>query len=307
MKESFSGETARALDGPALTEFFQKRQASQWDGLTVTGAKIGELDAGALKAFRRMAFDHGRMSEADLNVSDESLLRRLGLLKEGLLTRAGVLLFHENPKRFFPSAYVKVGYFSDDLEREDEVDGPLITMLGRVEDVIYSKYVSAAIGFEGFRRTETYPVPPPVLREAIVNAVLHRDYSANMHTQIRFYDDRTVVRNAGELPSGRTFEELLDTGESVPRNPSIADTLYRTGITEKWGRGIRLIIDGSLGAGKPVPLFGTSRNSISVTLYFDDGANGNRQKAKIKAILDQTPGLTEQELLDMFRNRQTPK
>jgi hypothetical protein len=55
--------------------------------------------------------------------------------------------------------------------------------------------------------------------------------------------------------------------------------------------------------GKPAPLFGTSRNSISVTLYFDGGSNGDRQKVKIKAILDQTLGLTEQELVDMFRNR----
>jgi ATP-dependent DNA helicase RecG len=273
----------------------------------VTGAKIEELGAGALKAFRRTAFDHGRMSEVDLNVSDESLLQRLGLLKAGLLTRAGVLLFHENPKRFFPSAYVKVGYFSEDMEREDEIDGPVITMLNKVEDVIYSKYVSAAISYEGFRRIETYPVPPPVLREAIVNAILHRDYSASMHTQIRFYDDRIVVRNAGALPNDRTFEELRSLGESVPRNPSIADTLYRTGITEKWGRGIQLIIDGCLDVGKPAPLFGISRNSLSLTLFFDNDPDGERQKAKIKAILDKSPGLTEQEYLDIFRNRQTSK
>jgi ATP-dependent DNA helicase RecG len=80
---------------------------------------------------------------------------------------------------------------------------------------------------------ETYPVPTSALREAVINAILHRDYGTTMHTQIRIYDDKIVIKNSGTLPDNRTFDDFLKKRDSVPHNPAIAETFYFARIAEK--------------------------------------------------------------------------
>ena len=123
-------------------------------------------------------------------------------MESGYLKRAAVLLFHPDPERYFTGAAIKIGYFEEksNLRYHDEVSGNLFTQINKTMDLLLTKYQKAIISHEGIQRIETYPVPERALREAVLNAVVHRDYAIAAPIQIRVYVDRLYIWNPGELP-----------------------------------------------------------------------------------------------------------
>ena len=105
-------------------------------------------------------------------------------------------------------------------------------------DLLCTKYSRAEISYEGIYRHETLPTPVEALREAVLNAVAHRDYAHSAPIQIRVYDHRIALWNPGSLPLDWTLDKLMGTHASVPHNPAIANALFRAGMVEAWGRGI---------------------------------------------------------------------
>jgi hypothetical protein len=97
--------------------------------------------------------------------------------------------------------------------------------------------------------------PLEAIREAIINAVCHRDYTEASDIQIRIYDDRLIVWNPGKLPIGITIEDLYKTHKSVLRNRLIAQIFFDIGLIEKWGTGIQRIIDSCQKQNLPIPIF----------------------------------------------------
>src|SRR5699024_7415505 len=96
------------------------------------------------------------------------------------LKRAAVLAFHPDPERFVTGAFVKLGFFvtDDDLRYQDEIHGPLLEQVERVVGVLHTKYLKAAISYADVQRVETWPVPDAALREAVLNAIVHKNYAA---------------------------------------------------------------------------------------------------------------------------------
>lgn len=94
-----------------------------------------------------------------------------------MLKRAALLLFHEDPERWFTGAFVKVGMFRSnaDLLYHDEIHGDLFAQMERTIEILRTKYMIAWITYEGVQRMETYPVPEAALREAVLNALIHKD------------------------------------------------------------------------------------------------------------------------------------
>ena len=176
-------------------------------------------------------------------------------LREGRhLKRAAVLLFHPEPGAFFREAYLKIGYFRGaDILYQDAVEGDLFSQVERAMDLLYSKYSRALISYDDVYRVEMHPVPYEAMREAVTNAVIHRDYAVPVPIQIRVYDDRVAIWNAGRLPTGWSLENLTGEHASRPYNPAIADAFFRAGLIEAWGRGIHRIRQACEEAGNPVP------------------------------------------------------
>lgn len=137
-------------------------------------------------------------------------------------------------------AYVKIGYFrtDSDLLYHDEVHGDLFTQVDGIMDLLLTKYLKASIFYEGVQRVETFPVPESALREALLNAVAHKDYATGIPIQISVYDDKILFWNNGRLPDDWTVERLLAKHPSQPFNPDIANAFFRAGMIEAWGRGI---------------------------------------------------------------------
>ena len=119
------------------------------------------------------------------------------------------------------------------------------------------EYLKWVCGFAnaqgGVYRVETFPVPREAMREAVINAVIHRDYASPTTIQISVHDDRIVIWNAVQLPPGWAADQLTGEFSSKPHNPRIAYAFFRAGMIEAWGRGIRRITEICKEAGNPAP------------------------------------------------------
>jgi ATP-dependent DNA helicase RecG len=217
---------------------------------------VKALDRGVLKRFRERAARSKPLTPEILGESDAGLIDKLHLKDGSYLKRAALLLFHPDPERFVAGAFIKIGRFqtNSDLLHHDEIHGDLFAQVDKIMDLLLTKYLAATIRYEGLQRVETYPVPEEALREALLNAVAHKDYSSHVPIQISVYDDRILFWNNGELPPGWTVETLTRKHSSQPFNPDVANVFFRAGMIESWGRGIERIIAACKAAGVPVPL-----------------------------------------------------
>lgn len=107
-----SGSTLHELNGFELQNFLLERAGKTWDAVPVPEVKISDLSKEALETFRRKAVKSNRMTESEVSVSDELLLRNLKLFDGEYLTRAAILLFHPEPEYYVTGSYIKIGYFS---------------------------------------------------------------------------------------------------------------------------------------------------------------------------------------------------
>ena len=249
-----SGSTKQVLRGAALSRFLMRKHGRTWDDVPIPDVGIKDLDGRAIEAFRRLAAASERLPQDIVAESEAGVVEKLGLREGGHLKRAAVLLFHPRPERFMAEAYVKVGYFRRaELLFQDVIEGDLFTQVDRTVDLLHTKYTRALVSYRGTNRLETLPLPVEAVREAVVNAVVHRDYAAPVPIQIRVYDDRIVLWNPGRLPEGWSLDELTGHHPSRPRNPVVANAFFRAGLIEAWGRGVQRITEACEVAGGPAP------------------------------------------------------
>lgn len=240
-----TGSTKQQLKGAALTEFLVSKTGFKWDAVTTERFHFDDLDKESFDIFRREAVRSGRMSKEDLKITNEELLDKLQLTVDGELKRAAVMLFYREPEKLVTGCFVKIGKFGEgaDLQYQDTVEGSLMIIADRVLDIIYLKYLKAAITYEKDTRIETYPYPREAIREAVFNALIHCNYADSTPIQIRIEDEAMYISNCCILPSNWTTETLLEPHKSRPYNPDIANTFFRAGYVETWGRGIQKICE----------------------------------------------------------------
>lgn len=224
----------------SLVAFANTRGGTVW----VPHVQVSDLQAGTLKRFREQAIHSQRLPETIREESDQLPLERLRLTKDGYLKRAAALLFHPEPDRYVTGATIKIGAFGQsdaDLIHQDEITGNLFTQVGTAIEVLKLKYFKVRISYDGLYRKERYPLSMAALREAILNAAVHKDYASHVAIQISVYPDKLMIWNPGQLPDVWTLEKLLGKHASHPFNPDIANAFFRAGLIESWGRGIERI------------------------------------------------------------------
>lgn len=301
-----SGSTNQLLKGAALDRFLLRKHGRTWDGVPRPGVTPGDLDAGALKTFRRLALKSQRLPEAVLDEPVQALLEKLHLVEGRYLTHAAVLMFHLEPEHFFTGAYVKIGFFENnvDLRYQDEVQGDLITQVNQTIAVLKAKYLKAWITYEGLQRIETWPMPMAALREAVLNAVIHKDYTQGTPIQISVYPDKLMIWNPGELPPDWTVEKLLAKHASIPFNPDVANVFFRAGMIEAWGRGFERILEACREAGAPEPEVRYEHTGLWVIFNYppsaDEKASGKTSvKTPVKTPVE-TPVKTPDRILEVL-------
>jgi ATP-dependent DNA helicase RecG len=205
-----------------------------------------------------------------------------------------LLIFHQAPENWAPGAYIKVGLFENAayILYQDEIHGPLITMADKVEDLVYSKYFKGIISYDGFQRVETFPMPRLAFREAVVNAIQHRDYSTGNPIHIHICPDKILLYNDGKLPENWTVEKLFATHTSIPYNPLIAGAFFRSGQIEAWGRDIEKIANNCRACGKPDPFYEIQSNYVMIGFNTDAGIGENVTQRKILNLMLSNPNIT---------------
>ena len=202
----------------------------------------------------------------------------MGLIIDGKLKRAAVLLFYRNPQRFFTGCYVKIGKFGigSDLQYQDVVEGSLILIADRVVELIYLKYLKAFISYDKEVRVEKYPYAREAVREAVYNALIHCKWEDGIPIQVRIEDESMYISNACVFPSDWTTENLMKTHNSRPYNPDLANTFFRAGYIESWGRGIQKICEECDLIGAQAPEYSVLGDDITVKLNAVPIGNFNR-------------------------------
>jgi len=177
----------------------------------------------------------------------KAMFLREGPTRRAVPTLAGIVLFGKNPDHFQSDCKVKAACFSgtpgehdliENLIEQRDISGPLRKLLDQCES-FFLKYVAKVPSIEGSTRVYRPEYPWRVVREALVNALVHRDYQPGAHTYFEMYRDRIVVRSSGHLVPPLTLDMLRAYERvSLKRNPRITDAAYHLGLMEEWGRGI---------------------------------------------------------------------
>ena len=264
-----SGSTLQEMNGVALTDFLFRKNNTTWDQSIVEEATLNELDAESVDYFVRKAVDAQRLDASVRELSHIQLLRKLKLVNhEDQLTMAALLLFGKDIEKWNLMASFRIGRFQQsqaNLLFQDNIVCPLIHMPERVLWTLRSRYLVAPIHYEGLQRIEPLEIPEDALREMVCNAIVHKNY-LGPHIQMRVWDDKIELWNFGELPYNYTIEKLLQTHESYPRNPLIAQIFYLAGLIEQWGRGYEKIHDAFVREHLMQPTFEQARGGILVTI-----------------------------------------
>ena len=193
-------------------------------------------------------------------------MEKLHLMNGPYLTNAAMLLFSKDPEKWQLGAYVKIGYFEADADLlyQDEIHGSILEQIDKIVELVYLKYMRAKITYEGMQRIERYFVPEEALREALLNALCHKQYQSGVPIQISVYEDKLYIANCGCLPENWTLENLMSKHASSPYNPNIAHVFYLAGFIESWGRGIEKICSACEKDGVPQPEYTINPGDIMI-------------------------------------------
>ena len=220
----------------------------------------------------------------------ELLLEKLNLLENGKLKRAAILLFGKNPRKFFITSYLQIGRFVSESEviSSDIIEGNLFEQVEKAMEILRIKYLQNRFYYEGIVRKEDLEIPEAALREGIINALIHRDYMISAQTQLRVYDDKIWLWNAGKLPEGISIEQLKKPHASCLRNPLLADIFYKAGYIESWGRGTLNIIDYCTSTNLPEPEMSEEMNGFLLVIY-KYGRSSEKSSEKVQETTQKSP------------------
>ena len=240
----------------------------------VMEATLTDLDDQAVANFVRLARSE-RQFPLPETAPMAAVLTHLHLLCEGQPTNAALLLFGSDPQRFLPSAEVRCMHFhGTEIQRPVPFyrifKGNVFEQVDMATDFVMSK-LNRSIGTraESSQAPVRYEILPDVIREAVVNAVAHRDYASAGAVQVSVFADRVEVWNPGILPAPLTTESLRHPHGSIARNPRLCEALFLARYIEKYGTGTLLMIRESLAHNLPEPDFAQRGGEFTITLWRD--------------------------------------
>ena len=265
-------ENAPADDGE-IDRLLANRSADEFEVQPVPGATRDDLDEDVIEQYleRRQ-----RRSPTRSILPKDKLLQQIGALTEdGAPTVSGLLLFGREPQLFMPHAravFVKFPHTEPrgpegnlGYGRREEFVGPLPEIIERAFGVVVQEMDKRAV-VRGLQRTEETEYPDLVVREALVNAICHRDYRiTGRGVEIRMYTDRLEIISPGGLPAHITLDNIVE--EHYSRNPRIVNALYYWRYIEELGLGVDMMIEVMAKNGLQPPVFDAKPHRFMVTLY----------------------------------------
>jgi ATP-dependent DNA helicase RecG len=250
------GNSNRLMTPQDIAEMHLHSAGMSWDKIPAPDATMSDIDHEKIKRYIRRSSEAGRRNVGDHEEPLE-ILKKLDLVKEGKLTWAALLLFRKDTKYLLSQGMVHCGRFKEETIVIDNrmIEGTIVEQIDEAIDFI-RKNISVKFVMTGKpQRDEVWDYPLEAIRESIINAVCHRDYTMPSNTEVRIYDDRLTIWNPGGLPLGITMDDLFKPHGSVLRNKGIGAVLYDMGLIEQWGSGIGKILNLCSLADIPEPHF----------------------------------------------------
>jgi ATP-dependent DNA helicase RecG len=264
------GRTNQALSHEEAHRLEEATTSHTWDALPCAGLKAEHLSRAAIDDFLQRA-------GLPVDTPTDHVLENLRLrLSDDRLCNAAALLFAAAPGRFLTGVQVQCCLCSDDsgercLEKRT-LEAPLIVTL--METLAYvARHTCRAVRAPGEPQQEAVTAyPEETVREAVTNALIHRDYGAAGSVQVCLYSGRLEVWNPASLPFDVPVEALYVRHPSRPRNRKLADAFFRAGLIAQWGTGTMRMRAACAARGLPAPTFELRTGGMRVTLYADLGA-----------------------------------
>ncbi len=293
------GSTDTELSGAELTRFLLQKSGFVWDQTIEPSATLEDIKLETLNHFKQLS--QKRLSFISTEDDIKLLLEKLNLIENGNLKRAAILLFGKNPRKFFITSYMQIGRFVSESEviSSDIIEGNLFEQVEKAIEILRIKYLQNRFYYEGIVRKEDLEIPEAALREGIINAVIHRDYMISAQTQLRVYDDKVWLWNAGKLPEGISIEQLKKPHASFLRNPLLADIFYKAGYIESWGRGTLNIINYCTSTDLPEPEMREEMNGFLLVIH-KYGEASEKTSEKILQLISKNPDTTIAEIANFL-------
>ena len=245
-----------------------KYNRHKWEDQICEGITIADLEEQRIRGGVRLGVERGRMPESSLMESTESLVKKLKLTTDGKLKNAAAVLFLRDTCRF-PQFLLRMARFRGNDKTEfidnQRAYGNFFTLLD-AGMAFFFKHLSISGKIVGFVREEKLEIPAEALREALTNALCHRQFhNTSSSVGIAIYDDRVEIENTGHLPDELTVETIKHPHHSFPQNPTIADVLFKTTFLENWGSGVERMVNVCKAANLPEPEFNQNTAFVWVT------------------------------------------
>ncbi len=235
----------KPLSSAELKKLFLKKAEQSWES-KFSDKKIERINKKALMAFIKKSNESKRINFKFTDVKD--ILEKLHLIKDSKLLMAAEILFCDDNSSEIQAA-VFAGTEKLTFLNIKQFKGNLFSLKEQAESYL-KEHMDWRANLTGTGREEIPEVPLRAIEEAVVNSLCHRDYSVLKGNEIAFYKDRIEIFNVGRFPEDKTPEDYIKgNGESILRNPLIANTLFLSNDIEKWGSGIKRIYDACKQAG----------------------------------------------------------
>ena len=298
----------------SLAETLESRgmlQTMSFDDSLCSSATLKDIEGKAIEDFIETAEARGRLALKGSR-APKAVLQNFKLLRDGKLTNAAILLFGKDPRRFFNNIQVHCFHFFGTEKRkpiasQQPYEGRIFEVIDQAVEFVLGK-LDRPVGTRehSTRAPGDFEIPRSVITEAIVNAVAHHDYRSNGFVQVIVFADRIEVWNPGELPRGLTPEKLREPHGPIPRNPLLAEPLYRVKLVEKAGTGTTDMIADCRIAGIPEPEFRQDGPHFVITVWRDwlteaamDELGLNERQKKGVAFIKHNGTITNRECQDL--------
>jgi len=262
-----------------------------WDLTPAKGYSLKDIDEKQVRVYRNTANATGRRKITKTETVRQ-ILSKLELINDDTPTWAALLLFGKRPMRYIQQAVIHCGRFKNETLVIDDnmIEGFLTDQIEQAMDFI-KKNIRVKFVMTGEpARKNVWDYPLDAIREALINAVCHRDYLVGSNTDIKIFDDRLEIWNPGILPSGVSVQDLYKPHGSDTRNKGIAKVFFDIEFIEQWGSGIGKMIHLCEEAGVPAPVIKERQKGFQITFLQDIYTEEYLQKIslndrQIKAVM----------------------
>jgi ATP-dependent DNA helicase RecG len=284
-----------------IAELIHNRKETEihWERQPSLGIELDDLDLEEIRETMSEAYNQNKMREEKNDPID--FLSYYGLYENGYFTNAAVILFAKNPTKFIPQTRVRVSYLlhgkTGDSFKDDKIlEGNLFKNMNAIMS-FFDKHLMVTRKFneKDWKRKDEYTYPIPALREGVMNALIHRDYSkVSSALSIIIYSNKVEISNTGKLPFEKA--ELKKNHLSMPYNPDIAHMVFLRGYIEKIGRGTLKIIEACKKAGLKPPVWETGEQVVRLIFF---------SKVKLDSATDRVIDSATDRVIDRVIDRAT--